>query len=293
MPHDKDKDYSYTKVEDPTIIFEKTLAPSTIETIDVAMYRWLDETLNLNVLKGKGWEKVPVIWVGAERAYNVKKNKDFRNSRDGSFNLPVITIERTAIVKDLNKRIFGNTLPVDDEQGGSIVVARRINHDKTQNFANADAKRKKGQINFPRKNKKVVYQTISTPAPTFIEVSYSVTLRTEYQQHMNELITPFVTFPVPRGINSFFVHNTGHSYEVFIDGGFNTENNISNLAEEERKFQTKIDLKTMGYLIGDGDNEVKPKTVVRENAVEVKIPRERVIFGDINENLKKDAFYRD
>ena len=25
MPHDKDKDYSYTKVEDPTIIFEKIL----------------------------------------------------------------------------------------------------------------------------------------------------------------------------------------------------------------------------------------------------------------------------
>ena len=204
MPHDKDKDYSYTKVEDPTIIFEKTLAPSTIETIDVAMYRWLDETLNLNVLKGKGWEKVPVIWVGAERVYNVKKNKDFRNSRDGSFNLPVITIERTAIAKDLNKRIFGNTLPVDDEQGGSIVVARRINHDKTQNFANADALRKRGQINFPRKNKKVVYQTISTPAPTFIEVSYSVTLRTEYQQQINDFATAEISaeeelIPAPIG----------------------------------------------------------------------------------------------
>ena len=71
------------------------------------------------------------------------------------------------------------------------------------------------------------------------------------------------------------------------------DNNISNLNEEERKFQTKINMRVMGYLIGEDKNQIKPRVVIRENAVEVKIPRERVIFGDINENLDKDAFYRD
>ena len=52
-------------------------------------------------------------------------------------------------------------------------------------------------------------------------------------------------------------------------------------------------MRVMGYLIGEDKNQIKPRVVIRENAVEVKIPRERVIFGDINENLDKDAFYRD
>jgi len=36
-------------------------------------------------------------------------------------------------------------------------------------------------------------------------------------------------------------------------------------------------------LLGDGKNDEKPKIVKRENAVEVKLPRERVILGDISD----------
>ncbi len=110
---------------------------------------------------------------------------------------------------------------------------------------------------------------------------------------MNELISPFATSPVPRGINSVFIEEGDHYYEAFIEGDFAIDNNISNLSEEERKFQTKITMKVMGYIVGEDKNQIKPRVVVRENAVEVKIPRERVILGDINENLEKDAFYRD
>jgi len=293
MPHSKDENHEHTEVDDSSIIYEKILTPSTLETIDTALYSWLNETLNLRVQKNKGWEKVPVIWTGTERSFNVKQDKDLRNHRDGSFNLPLITLERTGFNKDLTKRFYGNTLPVGDEQGGSIVMSRRINQEKTRNFARNDAKRTSGQINFPRKNSKVVYQTISMPMPVFVEVNYSVTLRTEYQQHMNELISPFATMPIPKGINSVFIEEGDHHYETFIEGDFSMDNNINNLSEEERKFQTKITMKVMGYLVGEDKNQIKPRVVVRENAVEVKIPRERVILGDINENLEKDAFYRD
>ena len=40
--------------------------PSTIETIDLAMYDWLDKTLNLHTTTNEGWKKVPAIWVSAE-----------------------------------------------------------------------------------------------------------------------------------------------------------------------------------------------------------------------------------
>ena len=45
------------------------------------------------------------------------------------------------------------------------------------------------------------------------------------------------------------------------------------------------------YLIGKDKNDERPRVSIRENAVEVKIPREHVIMGDINEYIKK-GFYR-
>ena len=55
--------------------------------------------------------------------------------------------------------------------------------------------------------------------------------------------------------------------------------NVNNLAEEERSFQTKIDLKVLGYLLGDGENEEAPKVITKETVVEVKLIRERSIVG--------------
>ena len=50
------------------------------------------------------------------------------------------------------------------------------------------------------------------------------------------------------------------------------------------------------YTIGGDKNEAQPKIVRRENAVEIKLPREHVIFGDIPENLHVSGnvpFYRE
>jgi hypothetical protein len=52
------------------------------------------------------------------------------------------------------------------------------------------------------------------------------------------------------------------------------------MGEEERMYQTSIDIKVLGYLIGSGPNQKTPQIVERENAVKIKLPRERVILGD-------------
>jgi hypothetical protein len=39
-------------------------------------------------------------------------------------------------------------------------------------------------------------------------------------------------------------------------------------------------VKVLAYLIGGGENQDTPKTVVRENVVEVKIGREKAVFED-------------
>ena len=45
-------------------------------------------------------------------------------------------------------------------------------------------------------------------------------------------------------------------------------------------FETSITFKTLGYLLGDGENEEVPKVVTKETIVEVKLIRERSIVGD-------------
>ena len=50
--------------------------PSTIETIDVGMFNWLDQSLNLSTRSNSGWNKTPVIWLSTERAFQIKNNKD-------------------------------------------------------------------------------------------------------------------------------------------------------------------------------------------------------------------------
>ena len=46
----------------PLRVKEIPFQPSTLETIDFAMYRFLDEQLDLYTSTNKGWNKVPVIY---------------------------------------------------------------------------------------------------------------------------------------------------------------------------------------------------------------------------------------
>ena len=263
--------------KDPNVQ-EIKFMPSTIETIDFALYDWLNEELNIHCTTNEGWKKVPLIWSMAERAYQIKDNKDLRDKN--VFILPALSIERVSLVKDPSfKGVAWSHIPRrNDAKGGAITAARTINQEKTSNFANATAKQKFRQQTFPFENKKVVYTTLTTPVPTYVVANYKVTINAEYQQQMNEIFNPFITYPGQ--INNFFIHRDGHKFEGFIENDFGLENNISNLGEEERNFKTTINLKVLGYLVGSGKNDDQPKMTVRENAVEFKFSRERVILGD-------------
>ena len=270
---------------------EEHFMPSTIENIDGALTEYI-KNLNIFADTNEGRKVVPVIWTSAERNFQVKDNKDLRDS-NGILIKPIITIERTGITKNLNDKglVYANVPPVNDAQGGVVTIARKIKQDKTSNFANADALRRHKQKNFrTRKAKKVVYETITIPLPVYIQANYSITLYSEYQQQINEMITPFIARP--GNINAVSLRRDGHSYEAFINSEFSQNNNLSSLSSEERKYETRIDIKVIGYLVGDDKNQEQPKIVRRQNAVEVKIPRERVIYGDINDVIK-GGFYRE
>tara|TARA_Y100000310_G_C20608920_1_gene776981 strand:- start:226 stop:1128 length:903 start_codon:yes stop_codon:yes gene_type:complete len=291
-------------VFNPEDIREEFFLPSKIETIDTAFTEFIDEELNIFCTTNEGWKKVPVIWTSAERTFQIKNSKELRDS-SGMLVLPVITIEKTNFVKDMAKKgaIWAALPPVNDIKGGTITIARRIKQDKTQNFQNARAKRlySSDDLDPARttfrdgKANKTVYETITIPLPVYVEITYTISLYAEYQQQINEMISPLAT--KTGGINHFVMKKDGHLYEGFIQSDFSQNNNVASLSEQERRYQTNLDIRVLGYLIGAGKNDEQPKIVRRESRVEVKIPRERVIKGDINEFPRDDkggtGFYRE
>jgi len=312
MPHD----YSYTEIKDVDgKLKEITFMPSTLETIDRALYNYVNDELDLHVNTNKGWSKVPLLWVSAERAFQIKDDKDLRDS-SGVLKLPLATIERSSVVKD---PAFKGTFQAHIKDYGkgyhklrrvNVPSARRINQGKTGNFRNAQTSRRygdvnatrvgHGQANFPQTqtdSSRIVYETIYQPVPVYVKAMYSLKVRTEYLQQMNDLFQPFIT--KTGQMNSFFISHEGHRFEGFIEGDFGQSNNVSELGEDERSYETEINMRILGYLMGEGPNDERPKMSVVESYVDVKIPRERVIVGDINtfldtqQNSEGKGFYRE
>ena len=274
---------------------EVGMLSSRIEDIDYAITSWLKEDLDLSTITNEGNKRVPVLWQTPERAFQIKSDHDLRHPVDdggGVITLPVITIERTAITKDPSRKGGYQAHIFSDKRNGRtgrITIAKRIKQDKTRNFAvvgntrtNTSGTRQKF---FPRVNKKVVIETLSIPIPIYVNLDYKIVVKTEYQQQMNDLTQPFMTRTGQ--INSFVMRRNGHLYEAFIDQGFNQSNNVANLAEDERQFTSEINIRVLGYLVGEGNSDDRPIVTKEESVVEITFPRETVVpagndnfFGD-------------
>ena len=202
---------------------EVGMLQSTIEDIDYAIYDYVNN-LELSTFTNEGFIKPTVLWQVPERAFQIKHDKELRDLA-GALKLPLVSIERTAITKDpARKGGFQAHLYSSDKNGrtGRMVIAQQIVPEKTRNFAVAGGTRSnisvKLQKYYPRINKKVVIRSLSIPIPIYINVDYKITIKSEYQQQMNDLMSPFITRTGQ--INSFIMRRNGHLYEAFIDQSF-------------------------------------------------------------------------
>ena len=199
-----------TTTNEPPKEVEFMMAPSTLETVDRAFFQYIDEGIDAYTSTEEVFKKIPVIWQTAERAFQIKSNKDLRD-KDGKLKFPVITIERTGITKskDQHGKLLATLAPLDSTTGGGYMVARRINQEKTALFASSNSMKKTGgdlglasapstnatkaQQFFPIQNKQIVFESVYVPVPVYVSVNYSVTIKTLYQQHINDALTPFLT----------------------------------------------------------------------------------------------------
>jgi hypothetical protein len=260
---------------------EISMLASTIESIDESIVDWIKNQLKLSIKSNEGYRVVPVLWQAPERSYQIKNEKSLREDT-GALRLPLVSVERTSIAKDPARKgsyqahTYSNK---GDGRTGRMVIAKRIVEDKTRNFAVASGTRtnlpEAEQRYYPRVNKKIIVQTLSIPIPVYINAEYKISLRAEYQQQINTLMTPFLARTGQ--INSMILIKNGHRYEAFIDQNFTSSNVTATLGDASRQFTTEVTIRVLGYLMGEGNNDDRPILTMEENAVEITFPSESVM----------------
>tara|TARA_R100000030_G_scaffold57288_1_gene43144 strand:- start:102 stop:941 length:840 start_codon:yes stop_codon:yes gene_type:complete len=268
---------------------------STLETIDTGLYNWVNNIIDIHTKTNKGIYKIPVLWLGAERSYQVKNDVRIRD-KVGKLILPLISVNRDSVTKDptFKGSYQANNFENSDHRGGVEPASKRINQDKTQNFQSEIAQKttdNKQQTYKIDENSQIIYDSYNAPIPVYVTVKYNITLRTEFQQQMNDAMQPFIT--TTGQINSFVFQNQGHKYEAFIEQDFSNNNNTKNVGEDERMFESTISIKVLGYLSGEGYSRKKPLLARRENQVKVRFTNERRIVGDKVPWKKKNNDYKE
>jgi hypothetical protein len=261
--------------EDKTVL---TLEPSTIETVDFALFEWVDKSMDIHSTTNRGFKKIPVIWVSGERSFQIKNMKEMRDS-EGSLIFPIISVERTSLNKDATRRgsLQAYMPPINKYNNFTYYTHGQIKQDKTANFASSNSKKTYKQDNFRFNNPNIVEESYFIKTPTYVDMSYLITLRTEYQQQMNEILQPFVT--KTGNVNSFMIEKDGHNYEAFIQPDFSFDNNVAAIDQEERIYQTSVTINVLGYLYGQTSNDDSPKILKREGVAKIKITGEKEMLS--------------
>jgi hypothetical protein len=280
-------DTSYKQQDNPTPV-------STFETIDMAMFTWLNETLDVHVTTNEGIKKVPVIWFSRERAFQIKEERDNRDN-NGFLDFPQIQLARTTMaLTAVNERpIPGLIQRGIDYKNNQFGFWKKVQQDKTKNFANAKSQRIYGQPNFKFNNNEIVYEYVFVPYPSYYDITYEVQMKALYMQQINEMMAPLQRYIVPYNTSVLMLRYQSFGYEAFVDKNINFTTNSPDIGEVEKIYESKFTIKVLGYTTTADATQTTPNIVYRQTPAKVRINRERTILGDINTNGDPDTPYRE
>lgn len=251
----------------------------TLETIDYAVWNWL-QSLNLFASTSPedgGFKKVPVIWVGSERAFQTKV---FKETRDigGTISPPMISVMCQGPSKNPSNKgqHWANVPAIRDFMGGVFYVKRELKQQKTAQMRNNEAKRRFGQMNYKFDGDDEVeagpiYEHFAVPIPVYVENVYKIKIWTLYMQQRNELVQPFLTLVPAGNINRFMISHDGHRFEAFMEPTISYGGNMESLEKEERRLEAEVSLRVLGHVLGQGVNQNTPSFVGREGFGKVVI----------------------
>lgn len=251
-------------------------SPSTFENIDSAVLDWVENILNISVHTHEGYKKVNVSFAIAERSYLTKRNNDIYDHKY-TLKWPVIAIVRGDITPHSNTGALQGT-SFNRKHTMVVPVHSELNHEKTADRANADAKRYMGTINAPKlKTNRPIYNIYSIPVPTYVEMNYNISLISNFQSQMNDMLNPFIKYS--GNINGFKLIHNGHGYECFFSEQLSNSSNMEDISDEERKFEYSFDLTVKGYIHHGDANDITPTVVRQETRPEIVFKTELVYTG--------------
>ena len=280
-------DTSYKQQDNPTPV-------STFETIDMALYTWLNETLDIHATTNEGIRKVSVNWFTRERAFQIKSDKESRDD-NGFLDFPQIQLARTSmsLTSAAERPIPGLIRQGIDYKNNQFGFWKKVQQNKTKNFANAKSQRVYGQPNFKFNNNEIVNEWIFVPYPSYYDVNYEVQLKAIYMQQINEMMAPLQRFITPYNTNVLMLKYSGFKYEAFVDKTFDFKSNSPEIAEAEKTYEATFKIKVLGFTTTADATQTTPNIVYRETPAKVRINRERTIFGDLNTTGDPDTPYRE
>ena len=238
---------------------EQPFVESSIETMDTAVFNYINTQLNLYTIRN-----------GESEKFQIKKNKELRDNSE-TLIYPLITVYRESIEKAIDGFPF-------TPGSNSFAIARRIMPFNTRKFANATAKKRFKVSNAKFDNEKVVYETLYSENVTSVMAKYNILIRTTYLTDMNQILNGFLTANNYRDIK---IENEGHFYYMTLPNQFSFDKVSETLEAGERYFDTSFIIETRGALFARPENINDAVLKTSQNAVSIKFNKERTMVGEV------------
>lgn len=263
-----------------TVPEEFTIPSVGVEDVDRSLFELFNLEIPLLVSTDNGLRRVPIIFAAGEKWAILKSGKALRDKND-SLILPLITITRNNIIQTAHDDIAGRGI---NQQLGELVIQRRlhksdrdyqrlINRLLIKNQLNVAVNPEDGPIEGQVATNQVigdlsedpavidggllmsdkmknVYETIVVPTPQFFTANYDITIWTQYQQQMNQVIENLISSFLPQGNAWKLDTKKGYWFIATVDGNvYNAENNFDDMSKEERLIKHKFSVKVPGYIL--------------------------------------------
>jgi hypothetical protein len=267
----------YDSISTPT---DLTIPAVGLDDVDRALFKLFDVEIPFQVRNEGGETKdVPVIFAAAEKWALQKRRRALRD-RNNTLILPLITIIRTAIQQSTSEDTVGRGI---NQQTGELMIKRRLDSSdrgyqslinrlflkhqvnvavsstqadvgqlttmRTIGDLEADPTVQDGGLLLPDKLNNA-FETLVLPTPQFFTALYEVTIWTQYNQHMNQLLEQLVSSFLPQAQSWRIDTPKGYWFVARVDGDvFNAENNSDDMSQEERMIKYKFNVKVPAYVL--------------------------------------------
>ena len=261
-----------------------------IVDVDRALFKLFDKEIKPFVSSEDSQKAVPIVFAAGEKWALLKKGRALRD-RNNTIILPIITIGRTSLQQSPTDDIGGRGI---NQHVGELHIQRRLDAtDRSyqslinrlllpnqDNLALTDAERAStndgpivsraigdlatnptiqegGLLLMDRRQN--VFETLVVPTPQFVTALYTITVWTQYQTHMNQVLEQLLSSFLPQERGWRIETESGYWFVATMsDDTFTPQNNFDDMSSEERMIKCEFNLKVPAYIFASEAGNIVP-----------------------------------